>query len=173
MNRLNQIECYLERVQLEQPDKQHRTWECPASVNYFSAQGDKRWWQDHRFPAGLAFSVNSVGHMVKSGKLNEAMRSRSRKGPSCFSSVQATQSQETWEGQESQCGRGLWRAWPQPRFAVQFRLRSACQEWPYAAPVSRHKCQRSFLDKSPTIRTHGSKFGITGFKNILCYFDLF
>lgn len=64
---------YLERVRLEQPGEQHRTWEWPAGVNYFSAQGDRRWWQDHRFPAGLAFSVNSVGHMVKSGKLNEAM----------------------------------------------------------------------------------------------------
>ena len=49
-------------------------WKWFTGVNYFSAQGDKRWWQDHRFPAGMAFSVNSVGHMVKSGKLTRALR---------------------------------------------------------------------------------------------------
>jgi hypothetical protein len=42
-------------------------------VNYFSAHGDRRWWNDHRFPAGMAFSMNSVGHMTKSGQLLRAM----------------------------------------------------------------------------------------------------
>jgi hypothetical protein len=65
---------YVERVRLEQPGARKSIWEWPAGVNYFSAQGDKRWWQDHRFPAGIAFSVNSVGHMVRSGKLKRAMR---------------------------------------------------------------------------------------------------
>ncbi len=64
---------YTDRVYLEQPGSRRTTWEWFAGVNYFSAQGDKRWWQDHRFPAGIAFSVNSVGHMVKSGKLTNAM----------------------------------------------------------------------------------------------------
>lgn len=64
---------YLERVRLEQLGPRHVTWEWPAGVNYFSAQGDRRWWQDHRFPAGMAFSVNSVGHMAKSGRLARAM----------------------------------------------------------------------------------------------------
>jgi hypothetical protein len=40
----------------------------PAGVNVFCAQGDGRWWADHRVPGGIAFSVNSVGHMVKSAK---------------------------------------------------------------------------------------------------------
>jgi hypothetical protein len=40
-----------------------------VGVNYFSAQGDGRWWQDHRIPGGMAFSMNSVGHMVKSSIL--------------------------------------------------------------------------------------------------------
>jgi len=62
-----------DRIYLEQPGNRRTTWEWLAGVNYFSAQGDQRWWQDHRFPAGLAFSVNSVGHMVKSGKLLQAM----------------------------------------------------------------------------------------------------
>lgn len=33
------------------------------SVDLFLAQGDGRWWQDHRIPGGLAFTANSVGHM--------------------------------------------------------------------------------------------------------------
>jgi hypothetical protein len=64
----------LDRLYLEQPGVQTTAWEWVAGVNYFSAQGDGRWWQDHRFPAGIAFSVNSVGHMVKSGKLTLALR---------------------------------------------------------------------------------------------------
>lgn len=64
----------LDRIYLEQPGNRHSTWEWVTGVNYFSAQGDRRWWQDHRIPAGMAFSVNSVGHMVKSGKLARAMR---------------------------------------------------------------------------------------------------
>lgn len=43
-----------------------------AGVNVFAAPGDRRWWADHRIPGGLAFSVNSVGHMVKSAQLAEA-----------------------------------------------------------------------------------------------------
>jgi hypothetical protein len=34
-------------------------------VNFFSAQGDGRWWQDPRFPGGIAYSMNSVGHMAR------------------------------------------------------------------------------------------------------------
>jgi hypothetical protein len=40
-----------------------RNWK--VGVNYFSAQGDGLWWQDHRFPGGIAFSMNSVGHMAR------------------------------------------------------------------------------------------------------------
>ena len=40
-----------------------RAWK--VGVNYFSAQGDGRWWHDHRFPGGIAFSMNSVGHMAR------------------------------------------------------------------------------------------------------------
>jgi hypothetical protein len=35
------------------------------SVDFFSAQGDGRWWQDHRAPGGVLFTANSVGHMQK------------------------------------------------------------------------------------------------------------
>lgn len=64
---------YVDRTYLEVPGRRRTTWEWHAGVNYFSAQADGRWWQDHRFPAGMAFSVNSVGHMVKSGRLTRAM----------------------------------------------------------------------------------------------------
>jgi hypothetical protein len=40
-----------------------REWK--VGVNFFSAQGDGRWWRDHRFPGGIAYSMNSVGHMAR------------------------------------------------------------------------------------------------------------
>lgn len=33
------------------------------SVDFFGAQGDGRWWRDHRVPGGIAFTANSAGHM--------------------------------------------------------------------------------------------------------------
>lgn len=62
-----------DEIWLEIAGKATATWKWLAGVNYFSAQGDKRWWHDHRMPGGMAFSVNSVGHMVKSGILNRGM----------------------------------------------------------------------------------------------------
>lgn len=35
-----------------------------AGVDYFSVQGDRRWWHDHRFPGGMAFVINSPGHLA-------------------------------------------------------------------------------------------------------------
>jgi hypothetical protein len=58
---------------LEKPGSARVTWKWKTGVNYFSAQGDGRWWADHRIPGGMAFSVNSVGHMVKSGRLKDHM----------------------------------------------------------------------------------------------------
>jgi len=58
---------------LEKPGSERMTWMWRAGVNYFCAQGDGRWWHDHRIPGGFAFSVNSVGHMVKSGILARGM----------------------------------------------------------------------------------------------------
>jgi hypothetical protein len=43
--------------------REYRAWR--VGVNYFSAQGDGRWWRDHRIPGGIAFSMNSVGHMAR------------------------------------------------------------------------------------------------------------
>jgi hypothetical protein len=66
-------EIYLDNIWLEKPGRNRTTWEWSVGVNYFCAQGDKRWWQDHRIPGGMAFSMNSVGHMVKSGMLADVM----------------------------------------------------------------------------------------------------
>lgn len=44
-------------------DSEYREWK--VGVNYFSAQGDGRWWRDHRIPGGIGFSMNSVGHMAR------------------------------------------------------------------------------------------------------------
>ncbi len=35
------------------------------SIDWFAAQGDGRWWIDHRMPGGMAFTANSVGHMQR------------------------------------------------------------------------------------------------------------
>jgi len=57
---------YLDEIFLEVPGPKRMTWKWNVGANYFCANGDKRWWQDHRIPAGMAFSMNSVGHMVRS-----------------------------------------------------------------------------------------------------------
>jgi hypothetical protein len=65
---------YLDQIYLQKPGSRLTTWKWLTGVNYFSAQGDGRWWHDHRIPGGMAFSVNSVGHLVKSGIVTKAMR---------------------------------------------------------------------------------------------------
>ena len=69
---LDDIECdrvHHDRLFLDIPGVRHSKFMWLAGVNYFSAAGDGRWWCDHRIPGGMAFSVNSVGHMVKSERL--------------------------------------------------------------------------------------------------------
>jgi hypothetical protein len=63
-----------DHIFLEKPGPTRTTWRWLAGVNYFCSQGDKRWWNDHRIPGGMAFSVNSVGHFVKSEKVAHVMR---------------------------------------------------------------------------------------------------
>ncbi|HEX5717550.1 MAG TPA: hypothetical protein VF179_15430 [Thermoanaerobaculia bacterium] len=64
---------HYDEIFLEIPSNDRATWRWLCGVNYFCSQGDKRWWHDHRIPGGMAFSVNSVGHLVKSGKLLNAL----------------------------------------------------------------------------------------------------
>ncbi len=35
------------------------------SVDFFASAADRQWWHDHRIPAGIAFTANSLGHMVR------------------------------------------------------------------------------------------------------------
>jgi hypothetical protein len=65
---------FMDDIFLEKPGREGTTWKWNAGVNYFSAHGDQRWWHDHRFPGGIAFSINSVGHMVKSGIIARSMK---------------------------------------------------------------------------------------------------
>jgi hypothetical protein len=65
---------HLDQLYLQKPGSALTTWKWLTGVNYFCAQGDRRWWHDHRIPGGMAFSVNSVGHLVKSGIVAKAMK---------------------------------------------------------------------------------------------------
>jgi hypothetical protein len=65
---------YHDETFLEVPGEQRMAFKWIAGVNYFCANGDGRWWRDHRIPGGLAFSSNSVGHLVKSDKLRKAQQ---------------------------------------------------------------------------------------------------
>jgi hypothetical protein len=53
---------YSEWLYLQNP-KNRKYVRFQFSVDFFMAQGDGRWWQDHRIPGGIAFTANSVGHM--------------------------------------------------------------------------------------------------------------
>jgi hypothetical protein len=58
---------HLDDVILEIASREQIGWKrWKVGVNYFSSQGDGRWWRDHRIPGGIAFSMNSVGHMARS-----------------------------------------------------------------------------------------------------------
>lgn len=74
---LTHVECdtiLLDEIFLELEDGRREAWKWYCGVNFFGSGGDQRWWHDHRFPGGIAFSVNSVGHMVKAGMLtNEGL----------------------------------------------------------------------------------------------------
>lgn len=60
---------YHDEIYLEASNPRRTAWRWKAGINYFCAQGDRRWWNDHRIPGGMAFSTNSVGHLAKSTKL--------------------------------------------------------------------------------------------------------
>ncbi len=66
---------YHDEILLEKPGgKTPVVWKWLVGVNFFGAQADGRWWQDHRIPGGIAFSMNSVGHMVRSARLAGLMK---------------------------------------------------------------------------------------------------
>jgi hypothetical protein len=55
---------------------ERRRWR--AGINFFGTQGDKRWWHDHRVPGGIAFSLNSVGHLVAAEARRQAVSDAAR-----------------------------------------------------------------------------------------------
>ena len=59
-------------IWLTMPSRDDAVWVWHCGVNFFTAQADGRWWQDHRIPGGMGFSTNSVGHLVKSTQLKMA-----------------------------------------------------------------------------------------------------
>jgi hypothetical protein len=73
LGRDEEDEILLEDIFLRVPGKQDALIHWKAGVNYFCAQGDGRWWRDHRIPGGMAFSVNSVGHLVKSFQVGRSL----------------------------------------------------------------------------------------------------
>jgi len=53
---------YWETLYLQNPmDRSYVQFQ--FSVDFFAAQGHRRWWQDHQTPGGIAFTANSAGHM--------------------------------------------------------------------------------------------------------------
>jgi hypothetical protein len=65
LSRANPDEILLDELilRVREPGIGAREWK--VGVNFFSAQADGRWWQDHRIPGGAGFSMNSVGHMAR------------------------------------------------------------------------------------------------------------
>jgi hypothetical protein len=44
------------------------------TVDFFGAQGDGRWWHDHRSPGGILFTANSIGYMQKYRELYQELK---------------------------------------------------------------------------------------------------
>jgi hypothetical protein len=80
------------------------------NADFFACAGDNRWWHDHRFPGGIAFTANSTGHMIRfrewyqakdqneSWGLKQAMLTIQNAAPtrSTDSSVPQEQGRVTW-----------------------------------------------------------------------------
>ena len=66
---IRQDTIHMDQLFLQIPDSSRHIWRYYCGVNFFSAAGDRRWWNDHRVPGGIAFSVNSVGHLVRTGQI--------------------------------------------------------------------------------------------------------
>lgn len=67
----------IDDVHLQIPDEPEFALRWEAPLNFFASQGDGRWWHDRRIPGGIAFSINSVGHMLEAGMLHGSSREES------------------------------------------------------------------------------------------------
>jgi hypothetical protein len=91
------------------------------NADFFACAGDGRWWHDHRFPGGIAFTANSTGHMMRfrewyDGKnqseawsLKQAMLTIKNAAPtkSTDSSEPQDEGKATWLRQLDETGRPL------------------------------------------------------------------
>lgn len=59
-----------EWLYLKHPSEE-RYFKYVFTVDYFATAGDGRWWEDHRVPGGIAFTANSLGHMLRYRELYE------------------------------------------------------------------------------------------------------
>lgn len=77
---------YHDEVALRIPTEPDHVLQWLAGVNFFAAQGDGRWWQDHRIPGGVGFSVNSVGHFIAVARRRTALGAMQAAFPSAVTS---------------------------------------------------------------------------------------
>jgi hypothetical protein len=76
-----------------------RRWN--VGVNFFGAQGDRRWWNDHRIPGGIGFSMNSVGHLVASETRRRAVAEPKPEPTSRLAAKRARAERELAESQQT------------------------------------------------------------------------
>lgn len=102
-------EVYHDDVFLDVPGKGTQIWRWLVGANYFSAQGDKRWWSDHRFPGGMAYSMNSVGHLIHSTILRKKTGLMAKSLPGGVDSIGAALTYAMLTIQNgSEMGEGTW-----------------------------------------------------------------
>jgi len=71
------------------------------SLDYFGAQGDGRWWHDHRVPGGIGFTANSLGHMARTREWYEG------RGPQAEWAVELAML-TVEEAAKTQWGKAIW-----------------------------------------------------------------
>ena len=78
------------------------------NADFFACAGDGRWWRDHRFPGGIAFTANSTGHMIATREWYES-KSESRSWAlkqAMFTIANAMPTGESQSVEPSEQGRG-------------------------------------------------------------------
>ena len=80
------------------------------NLDYFACAGDGRWWHDHRFPGGIAFTANSTGHMVAFRKWYQQKIDRREWAlkQAMLTIHNATPTRGTDEAEPMQQGRATW-----------------------------------------------------------------
>jgi hypothetical protein len=150
-------EIFWENLYLQHPTEQ-RFWKFTFSVDFFGAQGDGRWWHDHRAPGGLLFTANSVGHMRKyrelyegkSGNQNEWVIQSAMK--TIFDAAETTWGRATWLKPLDSNGFPVVRGTPCP-FAQPVGVRGEMSAWDWTRYGgflhSDHSIRPEFFSSNP------------------------